>query len=233
VSLTREVMIELMALADGELEGPARERAEKLVAENVEARRVVDAMRAPAVAMWLGDAMQERAVAAGADGVADAVMAKIAAPAAAGNGYAAVDGAGAPGEPREEGGVVRLSLARAGARRWSRLQVGAAALSGALALAAGVAFVLRSADHKEMGWAPVASVVAPSQTGGRDVAPSGTAVAQLKAPPSQGVEVDEIDSPSRGVSVFEIPLGSVAAAASPVALSSVVIWIDDDPGAGK
>jgi hypothetical protein len=48
------------------------------------------------------------------------------------------------------------------------------------------------------------------------------------------VEVDEIDSPSRGVSVFEIPLGSVAAAAaSPVAPSSVVIWIDDDPGAGK
>ena len=42
-----------------------------------------------------------------------------------------------------------------------------------------------------------------------------------------------IDAPSRGVSVFEIPVGAAAAVAEPASLgraSSVVVWVDDDPG---
>jgi hypothetical protein len=48
---------------------------------------------------------------------------------------------------------------------------------------------------------------------------------------SAGVELDEIDSPSHDVSVFEISgaAGELAANAPPP--SSVVIWIDDKPGA--
>jgi hypothetical protein len=209
MSLSPETMLELMALADGELEGAARERIERLVAQSEEARRVVDAMRAPHVGLWLGEALQARAEAA--DGIADAVMARLESSSA---GPGVRDGRG--GE-REEHGVVRL--ANAGGRRWSRtaVGVGTAALGGVLALAAGIAVYLRSAEQNSGERAPVASVVAPT--------------AVRPPSPSQGVEVDEIDSPSRGVSVFEIPLGSAAAvAAGPSSPSSVVIWIDDDQG---
>ena len=45
--------------------------------------------------------------------------------------------------------------------------------------------------------------------------------------PTQGVEVDEVDSPSRGISVFEIPVPG-AAAANANGPSSVVIMIEDE-----
>jgi hypothetical protein len=207
-------MLELMALADGELEGHARERAEKLVAESEEARRLVDAMRGPDLGAWLEEAVDARAGAA--EGIADAVMAKLASLPA--------DESGAP--LREEGGVVRL--AAASKRRVSRTQVAAAAAVAALALAAGVAVVARVADREERVAAPVARTPVPSaEVPG---APAGTSAVAQAALPRESVEVDEIDSPSRGVSVFEIPLRSAAAAAGPVAPSSVVIWIDDEPG---
>jgi hypothetical protein len=44
------------------------------------------------------------------------------------------------------------------------------------------------------------------------------------------VELDEIDSPSHDVSVFEISGAAVEVAANTPAPSSVVIWIDDEPG---
>ncbi len=47
---------------------------------------------------------------------------------------------------------------------------------------------------------------------------------------SAGVELDEIDSPSHDVSVFEISGAAVELAANAPPPSSVVIWIDDDPG---
>jgi hypothetical protein len=109
--------------------------------------------------------------------------------------------------------------------------VQAVAAGAALALAAGVAVVARSGDRAEAPRAPVASVVAPHGEVASE--PAGPTVAQQNVSPQQGVEVDEIDSPSRGISVFEIPLGSAAAAAGApgqVAPSSVVIWIDDEPG---
>jgi hypothetical protein len=217
MSLSRETMIELMALADGELEGPARERAEKLVAESEEAQRVLEAMREPAVGLWLGEAMRARAGAA--DGIADAVMAEIAS-----------QSEGAAARARDEGGVVRLAgpHGRRGTRR--RLAAAVAAVGGALALAAAVALYARSGADSDGARAPVVSEP-PSRTTGQAPGPVRSALVQYRVPPAQGVEVDEIDSPSRGVSVFEIPLGSAAAAAAtPAGPSSVVIWIDDDPG---
>jgi hypothetical protein len=65
----------------------------------------------------------------------------------------------------------------------------------------------------------VASVDTPSI----DMQPP-PAVAQR---PTQGVEVDEVDSPSRGISVFEIPVPG-AAAANANGPSSVVIMIEDE-----
>jgi hypothetical protein len=203
MSLSREVRLELMAFADGELDGQARARAEQLVAESEEARRLVEAMRTPATNAWLERAIESRAHAA--DGIADAVMAKL-------------EAAG------DEDGVVRL--AAAAGRRVSRVHTTRASVLAALALAAGAVVYVLSRQPAGGESTPVASVVAPTLEA-RPPAATLSAFAENRATPSQGVEVDEIDSPSRGVSVFEIPLGSGAAAAGP---SSVVIWIDDDPG---
>jgi anti-sigma factor RsiW len=204
MSLSPETMLELMALADGELEGDARARAEKRVAEDEEARRIWEAMRAPHLGTWLGDAMHRSAEAAGADGIADAVMARIAA---------------APAS--EEPPVVRVG--RVQPIRGSRLRVAVAAGVAGLALAAAVALFARSRESSVDSRMPVASVGAPSM----DYEAPGTS----GGAPGQGVEVDEIDSPSRGISVFEIPLRSATAAAGGTEHpSSVVIWIEDDPG---
>jgi anti-sigma factor RsiW len=185
VSLSRETMMELMALADGELQGADRERVERLVAENGEARRVVDAMRSPTIGAWLEGEVAERTAAA--DGIADAVMAKL--------------------------------PVRVGARGRSPAVV--ISIGAALALAAGVALILRSQGGTTEAHEPVASVETPSV----DMRPPPV-VAQAQRP-TQGVEVDDVDSPSRGISVFEIPVAG-AAAANAKGPSSVVIMIEDE-----
>jgi hypothetical protein len=108
MTLSREAMLELMALADGELEGEARARAEALAAESEEARRVVDSMRETDVRRWLSDAVEQRARTA--DGIADAVMAKL------------------------QGGAGRRTPS--GARRSPRVVLARAAMGSALAIAA-------------------------------------------------------------------------------------------------
>jgi hypothetical protein len=205
MSLPQETMLQLMAFADGELEGEEQARIEALVAQSSEARLVVEAIRSPAVGAWLDDEMNRRAVAA--DGIADAVM-------------AAIDKA----EPAGGGQVVRLAERGRGGR--ARVQAVGGALVAALALAAGVAVYVSSVGPgKDATKTPMASVGIPSV----DVVAPPVAVAQR---PSQGVEVNEVDSPSRGFSVFEIPVGGGAAgAANAAGPSSVVIMIDDDPGA--
>jgi hypothetical protein len=214
MSLSRETMTELMAFADGELDGEARERVEKLAAESHEARQVIDAMRAPALGFWLAEAMEERTAAA--DGIADAVMGKI------------------ETARRDAGikGVVRLSDPRARRSRVTRGQV--AAVAGFLALAATIVLYMRNDREGTVGVAAVASAVVPAvvvPSAEMQAAPPASAMAQ--APHVQqagpGVEVDEIDSPAHGVTVFEIPAGGMAAAASGGAPPSVVIMIEDEP----
>jgi hypothetical protein len=135
MSLSHETMLELMALADGELEGEAKERAESLAARDAEARRVLEAMRSTQVRSWLNDAVAQQARAA--DGIADAVMEKLDA---------------------EPGPVSRASP-----RRVRRIAVAQAVVTSAFAIAAAVAIYLRSSGHEhETGRAPVASVRVPS-----------------------------------------------------------------------
>jgi hypothetical protein len=209
MSLPHDTLVEIQSLADGELEGEARLRVEKLVTESAEARSVLEGLRAPHVGMWLTDAVDRRATAAGVDRIAENVMGRL-----SGDRLSAGD-SGARGDA---GVVARIDrpARRAPLRAFPR----AAVTTGvtALALAAGVAFVLRSggrpSDAERM---PVASVGLPN--------------VDMQGPPTQpsgGVEVDEVDSPSRGVSVFEIPLRSASARAGGTSASSVVIWIDDE-----
>jgi hypothetical protein len=216
MSLSRETMTELMALADGELQGEARTRAEKLAAESPEARRLVEAMRSPALGEWLAEAEATDARMSGADGIADAVMGKI---------DAARKDAGIEG-------VVRLSGARPRRSGITRGQV--AAVAGFLALAATILLYMRNDREGSDTAAPVASVVAPVATAPSaelPPVPPVNAVAQAAHPDpaAPGVEVDEIDSPAHGVTVFEIPASGMAAAASGGAPPSVVIMIEDEP----
>ncbi len=205
MSLSHQTVLQLMAFADGELEGADRERVERLVAENDEARRIVETMRGAEVGSWVGQTMMERA--AGADGIATAVMAKIG-----------------------TDGVVSLADRRARkSPRTQRAQVVITAATAALALAAGIAVYVHSGATGPDERAPVASVGIPPVD---FQAPS--ALAQQGAPaPAGGVEVNEIDAPSRGVSVFEIPAAAAAAVASPSRGSSVVVWVDEDPPGSK
>jgi anti-sigma factor RsiW len=166
MSLSRETMLELMALADGELEGTAKERVERLAAENEEARRVVESMRGPALRAWLGAALSARAPAS--DGIADAVMAKL--------GRAA-------GPARHA-----AARARAGRRdRWLGPRFGSrVAVVSALAVAAGVALFVVTDRMAHV--APGAMGPAPS------LAP-GVGKPEV-ASPALGVEVEEVDSAS-------------------------------------
>lgn len=209
MSLSHDTVLELMSLADGELEGDDKERVEQLVSSSEEARRVVEAMRRGDVGAWLATSMDERAGKAGADGIADAVMAAV---------RQAANGPSKASVSSEAGGVVSMA---GRARRSSRLQIAVSAAAAGLALAAAVALYVRAGGDRTADHAPVASVGIPPV----DFQVPSASVAQ--AEPAGGVEVNEIDAPSRGVSVFEIPVGAAAAVAGP---SSVVVWVDEDPG---
>lgn len=211
MSLSHETVLELMSLADGELEGDDKDRVEKLVASSEEARQVLESMRRAEVGAWLSATMDERAARGGADGIADAVMSAV-----EGGRDSGLQKASPPNGAMRDGVV---SIARGRARKSSRLQMALSAAAAGLALAAAVALYVRAGSDPTADHAPVASVGVP---------PVDSVAAQ--APPSGGVEVNEIDAPSRGVSVFEIPVGAAAAVASPERASSVVVWVDDDPG---
>jgi hypothetical protein len=204
VSLSPEALLELMALADGELEGDAKARVEKLVVDDEEARRVVDGMRSSAVALWLNGTLSARAASRDNDAIADAVMARL----------------GAAGVPR--GGVGPPSAARSPRPRSVRNRI-AAAVGVSLALAAGAALFWQVATQRASDRTPMAHLGAPTV----ELAPAAPSAARSA---QAGVEVQQIESPARGVSVFEIPAGSAAAAAGGARPSSVVIWIDDEPG---
>ena len=126
----------------------------------------------------------------------------------------------APVASLNSAGIV-VPMAGGRARRASRLQMAVTAGAAALALAAAIALHVRGgAEHPEER-APVASVDVPPVD---FQVPSASGV---QAGP-RGVEVNEIDAPSRGVSVFEIPVGAAVVESS--GASSVVVWVDDDPG---
>src|SRR5580704_6747654 len=141
MSLSHETVLELMSLADGELEGDAKERAERLVASSDEARRVLEAMRRAEVGSWLSASMHDRAGNAGADAIADAVMAVVEKSPEARRAAPTVASAASRATTRSEGVV---SIAGARGRRPSRTQVAVSAAAAGLALAAAVALYVRA-----------------------------------------------------------------------------------------
>ena len=223
MSLSQDTMLELMAYADGELEGEALARTEALVQSSDEARRVVEAMGG------LGDVVREgldaRPELVKADAIVHGVMRKINA------------------EPTARMRKPR-SIAPAGERRIGRV-VGM--IAGGLAMAAAAFFLLRSPSSEVNGaQATNGSPANASSTGviqPQNAATGGGALAQEtppnggtnggptgtnSGPPGSGVDVEQVESPSHQVSVFYLP--AVAAAAANSNASSVVVWIGDDNG---
>ena len=232
-TLSRDAMLELMAYADGELEGDDLARVEALVASSDEARRIVQSMGGVADWVRVADEASPRREASHrmADGIADGVMAQIAMSVAAPLGSAA-----SPASPS-------ISLDAARTRRASRRAPGrlAAAGVGLLALAAGTVLLLRSngggvdaphAAHTKATKTVVAQSEGPSigPLPGSGAASGVEAVAQAGADDVSGVDVEQVESPSHQVSVFYLP--AVAAAAAGSNASSVVVWIGDDNAPG-
>jgi hypothetical protein len=219
MSLSHDTVLEIMSLADGELEGDDKDRVERLVASSDEARQVLESLRRAEVGTWLAESADQRSARSGADGIADAVMSTLE---KSPKGAEAKAAKTMPSGSRHDAGVVSLASGRT--RKSSRVQRAVSVGAAALALAAAVALYVRAGTDGTADHAPVASVSIPPV----DFQVPSATVAQ--AQPAGGVEVNEIDAPSRGVSVFEIPVGAAAAIASPPGPSSVVVWVDDDPG---
>jgi hypothetical protein len=232
-TLSRDAMLELMAYADGELEGADLARVEALVASSDEARRIVQSMGGVAEWVRVADAESPRREATHrmADGIAVAVMAQIAMSAAA-----------IPGSPASPSISLDAARARRASRRYPAPGRLAAAGAGLLALAAGTVLFLRTsgpgvdarhAAHTKATKSVVAQAEGPSigPLPGSVAANAGVeSVAQNGADDVSGVDVEQVESPSHQVSVFYLP--AVAAAAAGSNASSVVVWIGDDKAPG-
>lgn len=180
MTLSSDIMLKLMAYADGELAGDDLTEVEDILATNADAVRFVNDIAN------LGDIVQEgHASCAGkaiaSFDIADAVMAKIEA-----EPKAALEGSqSAPVSPVT--GVSSLAAERA--KRSRRTQVGAG-VAAVLALAAAVFLVARP-QETPMAPAPVAANTTPAPE------PSNGAPVE--------VDVTATDTPGQSVSVFYLP----------------------------
>jgi anti-sigma factor RsiW len=79
MSLSRETVMDLMALADGELEGAERARVEALVASDEEARRLMEGFQQSPLGDWIRESHEaSNAGHPAADTIADRVMTRAA-----------------------------------------------------------------------------------------------------------------------------------------------------------
>ncbi|WP_394843072.1 hypothetical protein LZC95_39225 [Pendulispora brunnea] len=197
-----EAMLDLMAYADGELEGAAAERVAAWVARDAEAARWVEEFRTLSECIAVSESA--RPVPKAVDRIVDSVMEKA-------TRYE-VDR-----KPNADPKPIRM-----------RRAVVAGTVSAALALAASWFMFFRTPDFPETS-APttVASTApaAPSEPETPGTEPSAVAAAPENEVTPGGVELEQVESPSREISVFYVP------AVSGESASSVVVWIGDNkPG---
>jgi hypothetical protein len=203
MSLRPDVMMNLMAYADGELDAAERAKVEELLRSNEEARRVVSAMGALGDVVREGAAEREPVSLRAADGIADGVMAALAKE-------------DSTRKANDGGKVVSLAAARA-----SRMPYVAAAL---VAAAAGAVLFFRTPSGPVVtveDKSPIAMGSAPASA----AAPSAPASAVATAESDEGVDLEEAESTQDKVDVF-----FTSSPAKAGAVASVVVWIDDRHG---
>lgn len=200
MTLDPRKMLDLMAYADGELEGDEALAVEALLVADERAANLVDNVGRLRDCIALGHA--ERAEFSSEFDVADEIMARIdALPTPAVVPAPAKEAALAPAvvsAPVAQ--VVSIDAARGGgARRWA---VGGGIVA-ALAMAASVFFFLRPGEE------PMALSPNPSSLVSDD--------------PASGVEVTAFGAPGQSVSVFYLPSTSDVS-------TNVVVWVDETGG---
>ncbi len=206
MTLDPRKMLDLMAYADGELEGDDARAVELLLATDEQAANLVDNVGRLGDYLALGHS--ERAEFTAEFDVADDVMAKIdALPATSAEPVSNDVAPEKDGTPAKElalarsAEVVSLDAARArGARRWA---VGGGIVA-ALAVAASVFFFLRSGEE------PMALSPNPAARVSSD-------------DPASGVEVTAFGAPGQSVSVFYLPSTNDVS-------TNVVVWVDETGG---
>lgn len=203
-TLSKETLLDLMAYADGELEGADRERIEKLVADSAEAKAFVANLETLGASIRLAGDKEPTIT---LDGIADTVLAR------------------AEREERrahtQKRIVVDLDQVRAGAvrapkKRSAGWATPVAVAAGVLALAASITMLMR--DEKPGASTDPQRGAPPSAT-----QPSPPQPKEMLAALTEGVDVETVDAP-QAVSVFYVPaMNAVGANAS-----SVVVWIEDE-----
>ena len=158
MKLSQGEIFDLMAYADGELEGDAKAKVEQMLTERADARRLVEELGT------LGTVVQRiyaEPPAALSDGIADAVMAKISE------------------EPSPKKSVRPPKLVDLRAERERRIKMGTAIVA-AIALAAGVVLTTKKLNNQH---APVARATATAtSTAGPEQAVAGVDVEQVDSP---------------------------------------------------
>lgn len=206
-TLPKDKLLQLMAYADGELEGDDLASVEKLVAENAEAKRFVDSLGVLGNHIrFAGDPEPKITL----DGIADTVMARIDREERKANTQKriVVDLAQVRAERAQMAG-------RTGGGAW---KVGAF-VAAALAIAAGAIFMLRGEQPGAQN-TPQVQPQAHSALPQLPQLPKENVLASIAA----GVDVESLDAPE-AVSVFYVPAVNAAANAN---ASSVVVWIEDE-----
>jgi hypothetical protein len=212
--------LELMLFADGELEGERFAVVEAFVASNADAHRKLSSLG------LVSDLVREGAVASAspADGIADALMAQIAAESGT-NGVAHATAT----PPREVAVPIQLApvatiAPRAGKPANDNSRGIFVLAAAALAAAAALMIWGRTADlHPE-----VASNLPAVQTEARPIVVAPPAPIKVVEPAADtdgehGVEVAAVDFGARMGSIFYVPTGSAASNAT-----TTVVWLNDE-----
>lgn len=219
---------ELMLLVDDELADERRAEVEQVLASDPEARAKLAGLE------WVGEVLRERAEDERADGIADAVMARLAPE----QGEAPTDQASADEQPGE---VVPLRASRQQAPRPLDRPAAAndnargifALAAAAAAVAAGLYFWSRSGaddmslEARRRAIPPNAIAAAEGESSGASAQPRWLREAPEQDPPAEepsaAVEVASVDFGSHTGSVFYVSTGPDDAATT-----TAVVWVTDD-----
>ncbi|WP_394826431.1 anti-sigma factor family protein [Pendulispora albinea] len=213
--LGQEALFDLMAYADGELQGEAAERVEAWIASDPEAARLVDEFRTLSDCVAISE--KARPVPKSVDGIVDSVMAQA----------ARIDPDRVANVPK----AVRI-----------RRAIAAGSVSAVIAMAAVWFLFFRPVPKFDDEPSATQTALAPPIEPSAAPTPAeSTDPALAAASPSveskgegdvevtsSGVELEQVESPQREISVFYVPSVSAPTA------SSIVVWIGDNkPGTSK
>jgi hypothetical protein len=207
--------LELMLYADGELDEERRGAVEAYLA-----RSTAGSAKLSALNLVSGIVREQSLVsAAGVDGIADAVMAKLTA-----------NGAGAASTISTKPSPIKVTAGAPRAKPANDNSRGIYALAAvAVAAAAGLMLWGRMDTSSEATERPVAAMSAtPEQLPAPPSPKTAEATPSPDAEDEPGVEVAAVDFGARMGTIFYVPTGAAASNAT-----TTVVWLNDDAAGGE